>query len=239
MTENGTKTSWKRTIFLIPAALILLALPLLIFRPVKQDEPVRKNQDRFTFMTNTPRTEHDRHDLSYWEKTGNPELFAKPDPKFGYPAFLAPEMKDLKPGRSDVETLPVQPGTFSPETVSLHRERTPQELLVQIRIPLDYGYRTERMKSLFVKSPVFLLKDGEILPVPDFKQPASKVRDLKSTFLFVKKTAKDVPPEITVERSCGDEQLDTAAMRALFFHAAVNEKVTGMIKVEWANEVQK
>ena len=59
------------------------------------------------------------------------------------------------------------------------------------------------------------------------------------TILLVKKSSPALPPEISVERSCGDSQLDNAAMRALFFHAAVNKKVTGVIKIEWSNEVGK
>ena len=235
--SNTKKFSGNRIILLIFGVLVLSALPLLIFRPVKQNEPVPNVQKRFTFMTNTPRTEKDLHNLSYWEKAGNPELFAKPDAKTGYPAFSGPEIKDLKPAGSDVNAFPQQ--GWAPGKIGLPEERTPGQLLVQIRIPLNYAYRVEKMKMMLVKAPVFLLESGEIFPVPGFKQPDSDVKELIPTILSVRKTAKDLPPEISVQRSCGDSRLDNAAMRALFFHAAVNEKVKDIIKVEWSNEVGK
>ena len=166
--SNTKKFSGKKIILPVLGVLVLSALPLLIFRPVKQNEPVPNVQKRFTFMTNTPRTEKDLHNLSYWEKAGNPELFAKPDAKTGYPAFSGPEMKDLKPAGSGVTAFPLQQG-WAPGTIGLPEERFPGQLLLQIRIPLNYAYRVERMKKIFVNSPVFLLSSGEIFLFCFFK----------------------------------------------------------------------
>ena len=228
--KNGNKKVGK-TICLILGVLVLLLLPFLIFRPAADKEVSAKNQKRFTFMTNIPRTENDQHDLEYWEKAGNPQLFAKPDSKFGYSAFLNPEMKHLKPVMTGIENLPALPGVFSLNMIELQGERSPEELLMQPRFPLIET--SQKYSYIFVKKPAFILEGGLILPVPDFQFPASNVQKLKETILNVEKKSKTEPPVITVIQSCGDEQLDKAAMRAILFPAAVKDHVKGKVWIEW------
>lgn len=238
MADGSKKVLEKKNIFLIiGVAILLIALPLIIFRPAKLQETSHKKQERFTFMTNTPRTTDDRHDLEYWEKTGNPQLFAKPDSEFGYSAFLNPEMNHLRPVDTNVEHLPMLPGAFSPAEISVYGERSASELLANARFPLIET--SQKYQTLFVKAPAFLLEGGIVLPMEGFQQPSSKVQFLKSTVIRIKKEKKDLPPVLTVEQSCGDEQLDNAALRALHFPAVVNDKVTGLVRVEWLNGVDK
>ena len=233
MAENSEKKiSGKKVIYLILGVIVLAVLPFLIFRPVEEKEEAAKNQERFTFMTKTPRTENDQHDLEYWEKTGNPQLFAKPDSQYGYSAFLNPEMNYLKPVSSGMDILPALPGVFSPGEIIHHKERSPQDLLSQVKFPL-IEISQKKYESLFVKQPAFLLKGGLVLPVSGFNPPASKEKILKPTLLEVKKPSKSAPPVITVLESCGDEQLDKAAVRAVMFPAVANDHVVGTIRVEW------
>ncbi|MBE6404847.1 MAG: hypothetical protein E7040_02360 [Lentisphaerae bacterium] len=226
------KIPGKKIVYPIIGVIILSALPFLIFRSVKEQEVPAKDQERFTFMTKTPRSENDQHDLEYWEKAGNPQLFAKPDSQYGYSAFLNPEMNYLRPVSSSVNTLPTLPGTFSPGEIVLHKERLPQNLLSRVKFPL-IEITQKKYEYLFVNKPVFLLKGGLVLPVSDFNPPASKLKYLRPTLLEVKKPSKTAPPEITVLESCGDKQLDKAAMRAIMFPAVANDYVIGTIRVEW------
>ena len=229
--KKENKKIGKKIICLILGVIILLALPFLIFRPVADKEVSAKNQKRFTFMTNTPRAENDQHDLNYWEKTGNPQLFAKPDSKFGYSAFLNPEMKHLKPALTGIDNLPALPGFFAPGMIELQGARSPEELLMQARFPLIEI--SQKYNYLFVKKPAFILEGGVILPIADFQVPVSKAERLTETILKVEKKSKTEPPVITVVQSCGDEQLDKAAMRALLFPAAVKDHVKGIVRIEW------
>ena len=234
MAEKKEDKKVVKIICLILGVLVLLALPLLIFRPVADKEVPAKNQKRFSFMTNTPRTENDQYDLEYWEKTGNPELFAKPDSKFGYSAFLNNELSDLKPLMTGIENLPAIPGFFTPGMIELQGRRSPEELLTQIRYPLiDVSAKYE---TVFIKKPVFILEGNLILPIQNFQFPASKVENLQTTLLKVEKKSKTVPPVVTVVESCGDEQLDKAAMRALLIPAAFHEHVKGIVRVEWQQD---
>ena len=234
MAEKKENNKVVKTVCIVLGVIVLLALPFLIFRPAANKEVPAKNQDRFNFMTNTPRTEKDQHGLEYWEKTGNPQLFAKPDSKFGYSAFLNPEVKDLNPIMTGIENLPAIPGFFSPGMIELRGKRTPEELLTQPRYPLIEV--SEKYESLFVKKPAFILEGGVILPVSNFQYPATKVKNLQVTLLKVEKKSNTVPPVITVDQSCGDEQLDKAAMRAILFHAVVNDNVKGKVRIEWQQD---
>ena len=234
MAEKKEGKKIVKVICLILGVLVLLALPFLIFRPVADKEVPAKNQKRFSFMTNTSRTENDQYDLEYWEKTGNPELFAKPDSKFGYSAFLNSEMRELKPLMTGIENLPAIPGYFSPGMIELKGRRTPEQLLMLARYPLiDLS---EKYEAVFVKKPVFILEENLILPVPNFQFPDSKVENLQTTLLKVEKQSKTIPPVVTVVESCGDEQLDKAAMRALLIPAAFHEHVKGIVRVEWQQD---
>ena len=115
--------------------------------------------------------------------------------------------------------------------IELQGERSPEELLTQIRYPLiDVSAKYE---TVFIKKPVFILEGNLILPIQNFQFPASKVENLQVTVLRVDKKSGTVPPVVTVVESCGDEQLDKAAMRALLFPAVFNERVKGIIRVEW------
>ena len=221
----------KKVIFLIPGVIFLLVFPLIIFRPVKNNEVPAKNQERFTFMSNTPRLESDRHDLTYWEKVGNPQLFAKPDSEFGYSAFLVSEIKDIKPASSSNHKLPELPIVFSAGEVKLHQERTPESLLSPERFSLVE--RAKEYKIPFIKNPAVILEDGSVFPVSGFKQPDSKVKNLNPTLLLVEQRKTNMPPVITVLRSCGDSELDRAAMRAILVPAAVNRKISGKVRIEW------
>lgn len=238
MAQDKTKKD-HRLHFILPLAgiIVLTTLPFFIFRPVSQEETSQKIQDRFTFMTQTSRMERDPHDLEYWEKAGNPELFAKPDSQFGYSAFLNPEMNYLKPLGSNEDHIPALPGVFSVGKITVRGERSPKELLSQVRFPLIDT--TQKYQSLFIDAPAFLLEGGIILPVSGFVQPESAVKDLKPTLFKVSRTTPDSPPDISIEQSCGDANLDGAALQILFQRAAVNEKITGIVRVEWLNGGKK
>ena len=234
MAEKKENNKVVKTVYIVLGVIVFLALPFLIFRPAANKEVPAKNQDRFNFMTNTPRKEKDQHGLEYWEKTGNPQLFAKPDSKFGYSAFLNPEVKDLNPIMTGIENLPAIPGFFSPGMIELRGKRTPEELLTQPRYPLIEV--SEKYESLFVKKPAFILEGGVILPVSNFQYPATKVKNLQVTLLKVEKKSNTVPPVITVDQSCGDGQVDKADMRAILFHAVVNDNVKGTVRIEWQQD---
>ena len=140
-------------------------------------------------------------------------------------------MKDLKPLMNGLENLPAIPGFFSPGMIELKGRRTPEQLLMLARYPLiDLS---EKYEAVFVKKPVFILEENLILPVSNFQFPASNVENLQTTVLRVDKKSGTVPPVVTVVESCGDEQLDKAAMIALLFPAVFNERVKGIIRVEW------
>ena len=228
---KNRKSTPSRILFIIFWILLLSVLPFVIFRPENQTETVQKSQKRFTFMTSTPLTEDDQHDLAYWEKAGTPQLFAKPDSRFGFSAFLTPEMNHAKPVVSHEEQLPALPDIFTPGKITVSEKRDLQDLLPQMKIPLIRIAPEKQV--LLLEAPVFLLEDGTVLPIAGFKQPESSVKNLQPTLLQVVKRSPDSPPEISVLRSCGDDQLDAAAMRALFFPAAVNQKIKGTIRVEW------
>ena len=225
------KVSRSEIIHSICWILVLSILPFVIFRPETQIEPVQKTQKRFTFMTSTPLVEDDQHGLTYWEKSGNPQLFAKPDSQYGFSAFLTPEINYAQPVGESMDQLPALPGVFSPGKLEVRKERVLHELLPWIDVPL---MAVKPPRQIFMaNAPVFLLEDGTILPIDGFQQPESNVKDLQPTLLRVVNRSQNSPPEISVMRSCGDSQLDAAAMRALFFPAVVDQRITGTIRVEW------
>ena len=111
------------------------------------------------------------------------------------------------------------------------KPRNPAEFLSAVEIPLVQV--DEQTISLYRKSPVFIMDDGSVLAISGIFPQRSDVKDLVSTLLQVTRSQKDAPPEIRILRSSGDQKLDQAAFRALHFPAAVNEKISGIIRVEW------
>ncbi len=216
---------------LIFSFLLLTFLPLLIFVPTKQKVVTQTPKSRFTFMTGVPAAVSDKHDLLYWEKVGTPFLFAKPDYKFGYSAFLRPEVNYGRPGSSEVRALPVlktDAGIVLPE---VPRPRLPEGLLNRAEIPLVQIGNAPAVRK--IQAPLFLLEDGSRIPVEGLPKLDNLAGSQNPTVIRISRAGAGVPPVIRVIESCGDPQLDRIAVRALYLPAVSNEKVTGVVRVEW------
>ncbi len=235
--KRGKQNTAGKILLLIVSFLLLTSLPLIIFSPDKQKVVLQTPKSRFTFMTGTPRSVSDKHDLVYWEKVGTPLLFAKPDYKFGYSAFLRPEINYDKPERSGDRFLPILKQSTSVVFPGLPQLRKPESLLPEVKIPLTSLNETSPVIRKTAE-PLFLREDGTPLSIKGITS-ASNSGNLDATVIRISRENKDLPPVIRIIQSCGNPQLDQRAVRALYRPAAENSSLTGVIRVEWNTEGEK
>lgn len=225
-----------RMIFLIVLTLFLVSLPLFLFRPMKRQKTDMGSRGRFTFMTNTPSKSDDKYDLLYWERTGNPMLFAKADHVLGFSAFLRPGRMHFRPGENGAADLPVL-GSLLPDIGfrSGLSPRLPSDLLPAPGIPVTTpGSAVSSPKR---NAPLFFLEDGSLLPITADLPPAETAAG--ATVLRVTKGQAGMPPQVRIIRSSGNPRLDLAALRAVSRSAFSDSRVDGTIYAEWEQEAEK
>lgn len=238
--RKNEKINIKQGFFLLCAVLIFAVLPLLIFRPIKQNISAQEPQKRFTFMTEFPQTDQqeDPYGLHYWEIVGNPKLFAKPDRTFGFSAFLSPQLKHKRPAGFKGNILPVIPEEYPLKQPGIKKERSPEQFLPFVQIPLIKI--PDATAPEFQKAPVCTLENGTKILLHGVKLNISAGKKLKPSVFMISGKQDNHPPEIRLLSSSGDYRFDQEAMRVLYFPAAENPYISGVVRVEWEqNEVIK
>lgn len=233
MAKQITASGTGKFFFLITASILLAILPLLIFRPIKQKSTPPVQKSRFTFMTNTPTSVQDPHDLVYWQKAGNPMLFAKPDSQYGFSAFFKPEQRHRRPGNIADSALPELQKILPAPSLQIETQRTPAELLSDSIYPV---ISTEKTTEPLLKTnapAVAIFEDGTVIPLKDIAEDDLKGARLEPAAFHIKQKQNGAPPEIRLIRSSGNSKLDQLALRQLFLPAAQNKNFNGILRVEW------
>jgi hypothetical protein len=232
MGKQITKSGTGKIIFLIAVTAVFALLPLLIFQPIKQKIVEKTPQSRFTFMTNTPADVRDDYGLIYWQKAGNPMLFAKPDAVFGFSALLQPEQNLTRPESRLDHSLPMQDSPLKKVSLPVAGKRDPVTLLPEVRIPLVNVQPADDHKG-FSEPAVAVLEDGTIVPLKEISAVESSVKPLNPSLFYIRKENDYAAPVIRLIRSCGDPKLDQTALKVLYHPAAADQNFRGMVRIEW------
>ena len=227
-----------RTLFLVILTLLLVVLPLVLFRPMKQQKNDQESKGRFTFMTNTPAESNDKYGLLYWERTGDPMLFAKADFSLGFSAFFKPGMRHFRPDSVEDKNLPELPLILPGIEFRPPAARLPFELLHRPEIPLVTPAKTGNVTPR--KAPLFFLEDGSLLSIKTELPPAELAAGAENqTVLQVSEQQDSAPPVVRIVQPSGNPRLDQSALRALSRAAVSDKRIKGFIRVEWEPEPRK
>ena len=232
MGKQMTKSNTGKIIFLIAATAVFAILPLLIFQPIKQ-KPIEKTpQSRFTFMTNTPAEIRDDYGLNYWQKAGNPMLFAKPDAVFGFSALLRPEQTLTRPQNTLDSSLPQPESHLKEVQLPIAGKRSPVSLLPESSLPLITVVPGSDFTG-YVDSVVAVLENGTIVPLKEIGKLKSSVKPLSPSLFHIRKENDYAAPVIRLIRSCGDSKLDQSVLKELYQPAVSDRDFNGMVRIEW------
>lgn len=244
MTSSGAVNRKNEKYWLTVLELFLLAVALhavlaFMFKTVGKESVSSDRNRRFTVVCSQNDLKNDAYGLGYWLEYDDPKSFTSSDDRRGYSVIRTLFERDGFGDdvvSSDDELVALQKKKRFPADVS-KRELSAYDL--EIEIPAVTGF-TLKPEPLPAKNnggtsyPIWTDSSGRSLGNLSkgdvfVERVIAKKNFQTPTVLSVSYSSADMPPEVRVAESCGNSDLDIAAVRNLSSFLAKDSLTQGMM----------
>lgn len=243
MTSSGAvnrknEKYWMTVLKLLLLAVALHAVLAFMFKPVGRESVSSDRNRRFTVVCSQNDLKNDAYGLGYWLEYDDPRTFTSPDDRRGYSVIRTLFERDGFGDdvvSSDDELVALQKRKRFPADIS-RRELAAYDS--GIEIPAVNGF-TLKHEPLPAKNngaasyPIWTDSSGRSLGNLSkgdvfVERVLAKKNFQNHTMLSVSYSSVGMPPEIRVTESCGNSDLDIAAVRNLSSFLAKDSLAQGM-----------